>query len=72
MNILHFTPKVKSPCRQYGLVALSSGMREPDICKGVLDWLLKIKINSIEYTDLQKHISPFYSKKGVRLDIYAT
>ena len=47
-------------------------MREPDICTGVLDRLLKIKIDSIEYTDLQKHISPFYSKKGVRLDIYAT
>ena len=47
-------------------------MREPDICKGVLERLLKIKIDRIEYTDLQKHISPFYSKKGVRLDVYVS
>ena len=45
-------------------------MREPKICKGVLERLLKIKIDYIEYAELQKQISPFYSQKGVRLDVY--
>ncbi|MBQ3800075.1 MAG: Rpn family recombination-promoting nuclease/putative transposase [Treponema sp.] len=45
-------------------------MREPDICKGVLELLLQVKIDHIEYPELQKSISPFYSKKGVRLDVY--
>ena len=45
-------------------------MREPEICKGVLERLLQIKIDHIEYPELQKTISPFYSHKGVRLDVY--
>jgi hypothetical protein len=42
-------------------------MQEPDICKGVLELLLQVKIDRIVYPELQKSISPFYSKKGVRL-----
>lgn len=45
-------------------------MREPEICKGVLECLLQIKIDHLEYPELQKAISPFYSRKGVRLDVY--
>ncbi|MCQ2592029.1 MAG: Rpn family recombination-promoting nuclease/putative transposase [Treponema sp.] len=45
-------------------------MRDPKICKGVIERLLQIKIVHIEYPELQKAISPFYSKKGVRLDVY--
>ena len=45
-------------------------MRDPEICKGVIERLLQIKIDHIEYPELQKAISPFYSKKGVRLDVY--
>ena len=45
-------------------------MREPEICKGVLERLLQIKIDHIEYPELQKTISPFYTQKGVRLDVY--
>ena len=45
-------------------------MREPKICKGVLERLLQIKIDRIEYPELQKTISPFYTQKGVRLDVY--
>ena len=47
-------------------------MREPEICKGVLERLLKIKIDHIEYPELQKSITPFYSRKGVRLDVYVS
>ena len=45
-------------------------MREPDICKGELERLLQIKIDHIEYPELKKAISPFYTRKGVRLDVY--
>ena len=45
-------------------------MRDAEICKGVLERLLQIKIDHIKYPELQKSISPFYSKKGVRLDVY--
>ena len=45
-------------------------MREPEICKGVLERLLQIGIDHIEYPELQKSITPFYTRKGVRLDVY--
>ena len=45
-------------------------MREPEICKGVLERLLHTKIDHIEYPELQKYISPFYTRKGVRLDVF--
>ena len=45
-------------------------MQNPEICKGLLERLLEIKINKIEYPVLQKTISPHYQTKGVRLDVY--
>ena len=45
-------------------------MSEPEICKGVLELLLRVKIDHIEYPELQKPMNPFYTKKGVRLDVY--
>ena len=40
------------------------------ICKKLLERLLKIKIEKLEFPKLQKSISPFYETKGVRLDVY--
>lgn len=45
-------------------------MQNPKICKELLERLLKIKIKKIEYPELQKEIKPYYSQKGVRLDVY--
>ena len=45
-------------------------MQNPEICKGLLERLLEIKIDKIEYPTLQKTISPHYESKGVRLDVY--
>lgn len=45
-------------------------MRNEKICKGVIERLLKIKIGRIEYPKLQKTIEPFYSRRGVRMDVY--
>ena len=45
-------------------------MRNEEICKGLLERLLQIKIERLEYPELQKSISPYYEAKGVRLDVY--
>ena len=45
-------------------------MHEPEICKGVIELLLGIKVDHIDYPELQKTISPYYNTKGVRLDVY--
>ena len=45
-------------------------MRNEEICKGLLERLLQIKIERLEYPELQKTITPHYENKGVRLDVY--
>ena len=45
-------------------------MQNPEICKGFLERMLEIKIDKIEYPELQKSISPHYQSKGIRLDVY--
>ena len=45
-------------------------MQNPEICKGLLERLLEIKIDKIEYPILQKTIAPHYKAKGIRLDVY--
>ncbi len=45
-------------------------MQNQEICKGLLERLLEIKIDKIEYPVLQKNISPHYKSKGIRLDVY--
>ena len=45
-------------------------MQDPEICTGVLERLLHIKIDRLEYPQLQKVISPYYTSRGIRLDVY--
>ena len=45
-------------------------MRNEEICKGLLERLLNIRIRKLEFPTLQKTISPHYESKGVRLDVY--
>jgi len=45
-------------------------MQNKEICKELLECLLNIKIDHIEYPELQKSLSAFYETKGVRLDVY--
>ena len=45
-------------------------MQNPDLCKGVIERLLGIKVERIEYPELQKEIRPYYSAHGVRMDVY--
>ena len=45
-------------------------MKDPEVCAGVIERLLKIKIAKIKYVELQKSLKSAYVSKGVRLDVY--
>lgn len=45
-------------------------MKNKEICKELLERLLKIKIDHLEYPELQQTLTSFYETKGVRLDVY--
>jgi predicted transposase/invertase (TIGR01784 family) len=45
-------------------------MHDPEICAEVVERLLHIKVNHIDYPELEKTIAPYYSSKGIRLDVY--
>ena len=45
-------------------------LRDPEICKTLLETLLGIQIEHLEYPALQENINSFYESKGVRLDVY--
>ena len=45
-------------------------MHEPGISEEVIERLLHVKVGKIVYPELEKQIAPFYTTKGVRLDVY--
>jgi predicted transposase/invertase (TIGR01784 family) len=45
-------------------------MKDKEICKELLERLLKIKVTEINYPVAQKSLAPFFETKGVRLDVY--
>ena len=45
-------------------------MHEPGISEEVVERLLHVKVDKIIYPELEKPIKPFYTTKGVRLDVY--
>lgn len=45
-------------------------LRDEELCKGVLERLLRIDIERIEYPELQKAIKVGYEVHGIRLDVY--
>ena len=45
-------------------------MHEPGISEEVVERLLHVKVDKIVYPELEKTIAPFYTTKGVRLDVY--
>lgn len=46
-------------------------MRDPDICKGVLERILDIPIGRIEYLNTEHVFDPATDARGVRLDVFA-
>ena len=45
-------------------------MRNPEISAELVERLLHIIVGHVEYPELEKAIKPFYTTKGVRLDVY--
>ena len=45
-------------------------MRDPNLCKPLLEEILNIKIKRLEYPERQKVLDERYDSKGVRLDVY--
>ena len=45
-------------------------LHNPEICAELIERLLHIKVNHVDYPELEKQIAPYYSSKGVRLDVY--
>ena len=45
-------------------------LHEPGICAELVERLLHINVSRIEYPEIEKTIAPYYSTKGVRLDVY--
>lgn len=45
-------------------------MKDPKRCKPLLEQILKVNINKIEYPELQKAIDKRYDSKSIRLDVY--
>ena len=45
-------------------------MHEPEICEEFVERLLHVKVEKVVYPELEKQIKPFYTSKGVWLDVY--
>ena len=45
-------------------------LQEPKICAELIERLLHIHVSHVEYPELEKQIEPYYTSKGVRLDVY--
>lgn len=45
-------------------------LRDPEISAELVERLLHVKVDHVEYPELEKTIAPFYSTKGVRLDVF--
>ncbi len=41
-------------------------LRNPEICAELVERLLHVRVNHIEYPELEKTIAPYYTTKGVR------
>lgn len=45
-------------------------MQNEEICRGILEVLLGIKVERIDYLRTENPIENFYDARGVRLDVY--
>ena len=45
-------------------------LSDPKIAAELVERLLHIRVKKVEYPELEKVIAPYYSSKGVRLDVY--
>ena len=45
-------------------------MHEPGVCAEFVECLLHVKVEKVQFPELEKQIAPYYTTKGVRLDVY--
>ena len=45
-------------------------LHQENVCADLIERLLHVKVSHVEYPELEKQIAPFYTTKGVRLDVY--
>ncbi len=45
-------------------------LKDPIICSQLIERLLHVQVSEVQYPELEKTIAPYYSSKGVRLDVY--
>ena len=68
--------EVKELNKKYGDLVFSDDfmfkkvMEDPEICKGVLERILCVKIGSIRYHETEKTMKQTNHSKGIRLDVY--
>ena len=45
-------------------------MQDPELSAELVERLLGVRVRQVEYPELEKTIEPYYTSKGVRLDVY--
>ena len=45
-------------------------MHDPTVCSKIVEHLLHIQVDHIDFPELEKTIAPYYTSKGVRMDVY--
>ena len=45
-------------------------MHDPRICSKIIEHLLHVRVEHIDYPQLEKTIAPYYTSKGIRMDVY--
>jgi len=45
-------------------------MKDPELSAELVERLLGVRVKQVEYPELEKVIEPYYTSKGVRLDVY--
>ena len=45
-------------------------MHDPTACSKIVEHLLHIQVDHIDYPELEKTIAPYYTSKGIRMDVY--
>ena len=45
-------------------------MKNEEICRKMLEILLKIQVEKIEYIESEKTIENYYESRGIRLDVF--
>ena len=45
-------------------------MHDSVVCSKIIEHLLHVQIDHIDYPELEKTIAPYYTSKGIRMDVY--